>query len=60
MGDGGHMYCPPELVPAFQEKVVPLATVVTPYQFEAEQLTGCTINSQEDALKVMIIKYGWG
>lgn len=33
----------------YREEVIPLANVVTPNQFEAEQLTGISIQSLEDA-----------
>lgn len=36
--------------PAFQDLLVPLASVLTPNQFEAEQLTGQRIGSEADAL----------
>ncbi len=34
--DDDHQYVPPKLVPAYRESVVPLATILTPNQFEAE------------------------
>ncbi|KAI8541923.1 hypothetical protein RHMOL_Rhmol08G0098100 [Rhododendron molle] len=40
MGDEGKLYVPPELVTVYREKVVPVASMLTPNQFEAEQLTG--------------------
>eukprot|EP00850_Spirogloea_muscicola_P012385 SM000079S22503 [mRNA] locus=s79:550062:551716:- [translate_table: standard] len=40
MGDNGKLYIRPELVPIYREKVAPLASLLTPNQFEAEQLTG--------------------
>ncbi|KAL3346246.1 hypothetical protein AABB24_024935 [Solanum stoloniferum] len=40
MGDEGKLYVPPELVMVYREKVVPVASMLTPNQFEAEQLTG--------------------
>jgi pyridoxine kinase len=49
LGDAGNFYVPQELVKVYQEKVIPLADVVTPNQFEVEQLTGVTIKTLEDA-----------
>ena len=49
LGDAGNFYVPQELVKVYQEKVIPLADVVTPNQFEVEQLTGVTIKTMEDA-----------
>lgn len=48
-GDNGKLYVPAELVGIYREEVIPLANVVTPNQFEAEQLTGISIQSLEDA-----------
>ncbi|KAL4582447.1 hypothetical protein LXL04_006996 [Taraxacum kok-saghyz] len=48
MGDEGKLYVPQELVSVYREKVVPVASMLTPNQFEAEQLTGSRIASEED------------
>ncbi|KAK3426345.1 hypothetical protein EUGRSUZ_F02818 [Eucalyptus grandis] len=40
MGDEGKLYIPQELVTVYREKVVPVASMLTPNQFEAELLTG--------------------
>ncbi|KAJ1550397.1 hypothetical protein HK405_000710, partial [Cladochytrium tenue] len=40
MGDEGALYVPAELVPLYRDTLLPLADVVTPNAFEAEQLTG--------------------
>jgi pyridoxine kinase len=50
MGDNGQLYVPEELVPIYRDEVVPLATVLTPNQFEAETLTGMKIESDKDAV----------
>lgn len=53
LGDvGSGFYVPQELVQLFRERVIPEADVVTPNQFEAEQLTGMTIASVADVRKV--------
>ncbi|KAI9347945.1 pyridoxal kinase [Zopfochytrium polystomum] len=49
MGDEGSLYVPPELVPIYRDVLCPLADVVTPNAFEAEQLTGIPINSTQNA-----------
>jgi len=36
----GKMYVPEDLLPIYQNEVVPVADVLTPNQFEAELLTG--------------------
>ena len=51
MGDDGKLYLPAEMVPLYRSNVVPLATVITPNQFEAEQLTEQPIKTEQDALK---------
>jgi len=50
LGDNGRLYVPAELTTIYREEIVPLATLLTPNQFEAELLTGMTIGSEEDAL----------
>ena len=49
LGDKGKFYVPKELVCLYREKVIPLADVLTPNQFEVEQLTGIAIRSLDDA-----------
>lgn len=50
MGDNGKLFLPAELVPIYQNIIVPLAATLTPNAFEAEQLTGLKIDSENDAL----------
>lgn len=50
LGDNGKLYVPAELTEIYKEEIVPLATILTPNQFEAELLTGLTISSEEEAL----------
>ena len=40
LGDNGRLYVPKELVPVYRQDVLPLADIITPNQFEAEQLAG--------------------
>jgi pyridoxine kinase len=49
LGDHGKFYVPKELVQVYIDTVIPLADVVTPNQFEVEQLTGITIATLQDA-----------
>ena len=49
LGDMGRFYVPKELVDIYRKEVLPLADVITPNQFEVEQLTGITIHSLDDA-----------
>ncbi|CAJ2653153.1 pyridoxal kinase [Trifolium pratense] len=48
LGDEGKLYVPQELVTVYRERVVPMASMLTPNQFEAELLTGLRIQSEED------------
>ncbi|KAL9226513.1 hypothetical protein vseg_002319 [Gypsophila vaccaria] len=48
MGDEGKLYIPQELVSVYREKVVPVASMLTPNLFEAELLTGLRIVTEED------------
>ncbi|XP_026232926.1 pyridoxal kinase-like [Anabas testudineus] len=60
MGDHGAMYVPEKLLPVYKDKVVPLANLLTPNQFEAELLTGRKINTEEDAVEVMDLLHKMG
>jgi len=51
LGDAGQFYVPRELVQLYRDDVIPLANVVTPNQFEVEQLTGIAVKTIQDALK---------
>ncbi|GIL72751.1 hypothetical protein Vretimale_4458 [Volvox reticuliferus] len=51
LGDEGRLYVARELVEAYANSIVPLASVLVPNQFEAELLTaGAAITSLDDAL----------
>ncbi|EIE20641.1 pyridoxal kinase [Coccomyxa subellipsoidea C-169] len=50
MGDHGRLYVKPDLVPCYKEDIARLASIMTPNQFEAEQLVGQRIITEEDAL----------
>ena len=45
------MYVKEELLEGFKTVLTPLASVLTPNQYEAEQLTGMSIGSMDDALR---------
>mmetsp|Transcript_22307 Transcript_22307/g.62226 ORF Transcript_22307/g.62226 Transcript_22307/m.62226 type:complete len:233 (-) Transcript_22307:1523-2221(-) len=49
LGDEGKFYVPEDLVAVYQTKVIPMADVVTPNQFEAEQLTGIAVTDMASA-----------
>ncbi|XP_053430772.1 pyridoxal kinase-like [Nycticebus coucang] len=56
----GSLYVPEDLLPVYREKVVPVADIITPNQFEAELLSGQKIRSQEEALAVMDVLHSMG
>ncbi|KAL3686899.1 hypothetical protein R1sor_013208 [Riccia sorocarpa] len=60
MGDDGKFYINPELVPVFRHKVVPVATMLTPNQFEAENLTGLRIQTETEALEACEVLHASG
>ncbi|KAJ8761323.1 hypothetical protein K2173_001379 [Erythroxylum novogranatense] len=60
LGDEGKLYVPPELVSVYREKVVPVASMLTPNQFEAEQLTGLRIVSEKDGREACSILHDAG
>ena len=52
MGDDGRLYVPEDAAAVYGEAIMPLASVLTPNQFEAERLTGREIKTEADALAV--------
>lgn len=52
LGDNGRLYVPEELVSVYRDKLIRVADIVCPNQFEAELLTGVTISDQQSALHV--------
>lgn len=59
-GDNGKLYVNPELPRAFEEVLVPMATIVTPNQFEAELLTNMKIVTVKDAVRACEILHEKG
>nr|CAG4643339.1 EOG090X09AY [Ilyocryptus agilis] len=60
MGDNGHMYVPKELLDIYRDKLIPLADVITPNQFEVELLTGKSIRNESDAVECLQILHKIG
>lgn len=60
MGDEGKLYVPPELVSVYREKVVPVASMLTPNQFEAEHLSGLRIVSEKEGREACNILHAAG
>ena len=58
--NGGKLYVPAELVDVYREEIVPLATVLTPNQYEAELLTGESIETLDDACRVCKLLHDMG
>ncbi|NXN30260.1 PDXK kinase, partial [Nycticryphes semicollaris] len=56
----GSMYVPKDLLPVYRDKVVPVADIITPNQFEAELLTGRKIHTEKEALEVMDMLHAMG
>lgn len=50
MGDDERLYVSEDLVPAYRDQMVPLATVLTPNQYEAGLLTDTKIDSKASAV----------
>ncbi len=51
MGDNNQLYVAEELIPAYKNQIISLATVLTPNQYEAELLTGIKTDSKKAALQ---------
>ncbi|XP_024031888.1 pyridoxal kinase isoform X2 [Morus notabilis] len=60
MGDEGKLYVPLDLVSVYREKVVPVASMLTPNQFEAELLTGNRIDSESKGREACNILHAAG
>jgi pyridoxine kinase len=60
MGDGGKLYVPEELIAVYAEEIVPHAAVLTPNQFEAQLLSGVTIEGMADALHACAVLHAKG
>ncbi|OMO95721.1 Pyridoxal phosphate (active vitamin B6) biosynthesis, pyridoxal kinase [Corchorus olitorius] len=60
LGDEGKLYVPEDLVSVYREKVVPVASMLTPNQFEAELLTETRIGSETDGRKACNIIHAAG
>lgn len=54
LGDEGRLYVPAENVNIYREEVLPLATMITPNQYEAELLSGVVIHTEEDAVRACL------
>jgi len=53
LGDHGKLYVPEALVEEYKHNVVPVADVLTPNEFEAEQLSDVTIQDLPSALSAL-------
>uniref|UniRef100_A0A4W4FF72 Pyridoxal kinase n=1 Tax=Electrophorus electricus TaxID=8005 RepID=A0A4W4FF72_ELEEL len=53
-------YVPEDLLPVYREKVVPVADIITPNQFEAELLTGKKISTEKDAVEAIDLLHAMG
>jgi len=59
MGDAGHLYVAPDVIPVYR-KMLPLATIITPNWFEVEVLTDTKLEdlaSLQRALKILHDQY---
>ncbi|KAK9240619.1 Ribokinase-like protein [Lipomyces kononenkoae] len=56
MGDEHKLYVAPDVIPVY-ESLLPLATVITPNQFEAELLSGIQFHTAADITKALGILY---
>lgn len=61
MGDTGPgLYVPKELLPVYQDLILPMADICLPNQFEAELLTGMKITNEKEAIAVMEVLHAKG
>ncbi len=59
-GDAGKLYVPPMIPERFEKLLLPLATVITPNDFEAEVLTGVRISTLGDAVRACRVLFDKG
>ena len=60
LGDQGRFYCPESLANLFRSKILPLADVITPNQFEIEVLMEKKIENESHALEALEYCHGLG
>ena len=60
LGDHGEFYVPQNMVEVYKEKLLPIADVLTPNQFEVEQLTGIKVETLESAKKACAALHAMG
>lgn len=60
LGDKGKFYVPEALVQLYLDKVIPLADVLTPNQFEVEKLTGINVRTIDDAKRACHVLHQMG
>uniref|UniRef100_A0A8C5C1W7 Pyridoxal kinase n=1 Tax=Gadus morhua TaxID=8049 RepID=A0A8C5C1W7_GADMO len=60
MGDHGWQMDKKMLLPVYRDKVVPVANILTPNQFEAELLTGRKMKTEKDAVEIMDLLHKMG
>lgn len=60
LGDNGRFYVPEELLTTYLDHLVPLATVFTPNQFEAEVLSGISFHGIKDVLQASTLFHDKG
>lgn len=60
LGDHGRIYTKPELVDIYVDRVLPLADIVTPNQFELELLTRQKVETDEEIARAISILHSRG
>lgn len=49
LGDHGKLYVPADLVPVFRTELIPLADIITPNQFELENILETKVETEDEA-----------
>ncbi|XP_071818810.1 pyridoxal kinase-like [Apostichopus japonicus] len=60
MGDNGRFYVPKENLAIYRDQLLKMADIITPNQFEAEQMSGIKITNEEEGLKALKILHNFG
>ena len=60
MGDHGRLYVKEDILPVYRDEIVPISSVMTPNQFEAEQLLGRKLRTEREAITACQELHGRG
>ncbi|VDK67071.1 unnamed protein product [Onchocerca ochengi] len=60
LGDNGRYYVPKELMPIYRDILIPMADLITPNVFELSELSGLSINNEQECLEAINLMHKSG